>query len=246
MHRSTLMRLRSWKALVGGLLLAPTIAIIGVAGASTSQTKATLPTKTSTDVQNLVTRENAVLADLKTFQKLGKTASVAAIAAKLKADVSAQSSAASVVANDLSSSKPAPAPKGGNGSSPSSPIPLGQSGNIDGWKVKVISFTTEPTNSLTYQPPPAGYAFMVYTLQTTRTDSKPEAPILLTPKLLGPSKAERSSISSPICLGGSPYNDQVHQGGTVTTGGCISVKSSDVGHLVLGVGLFHDIWFATQ
>ena len=240
------MRLRSWKTLIGGLLLAETIAIVGVAGASTSQTKASLPPKTSADVQNLITRENAVVADLKTFQKLGKTASVTATAAKLKADVSAQSSAASAVAADLSGSKPTPAKTGGNGSSPSSPIPFGQSGNVDGWTVKVISLTSEPTNSLSHEPPPTGYAFMVYTLQTTRTDSKPESPILLTPKLLGPSKAERSAISTPICFGGTPYNDQVHQGGTVTTGACISVKSTDVGHLVMGVGFIHQTWFATQ
>ncbi len=139
-----------------------------------------------------------------------------------------------------------PVKKGGDGSSPSSPIAFGQSGNVDGWTVKVTSFTSEPTDSLTHEPPPAGYAFMDYTLQTTRTDSKPEAPILLTPKLLGPSKAERSAISSPSCFGGTPYNDQVHQGGTVTTGACISVKSSDVGNLVIGVGLFDQKWFATQ
>jgi hypothetical protein len=140
---------------------------------------------------------------------------------------------------------PKPAKTGGNGSSPSSPIAFGQSGSVDGWTVKVISLTSSPTNGAD-EPPPAGYAFMVYTLQTTRTDSKPDAPILLTPKLLGPSKAERSSITSPICLGGTPYNDQVLQGGTVMTGGCISVKSSDVGHLVIGVGFIHQTWFATQ
>ena len=136
-------------------------------------------------------------------------------------------------------------PKGGDGKSPESPIPFGKTASVSGWTVKVISLTSQPTNGGS-EPPPAGYTFLVYTLQTTRTDSNPESPILLTPKLLGPSKAERSAISSPICLGGTPYNDQVHQGGTVMTGGCISVKTSDVGHLVMGVGLFHQTWFATQ
>ena len=101
------------------------------------------------------------------------------------------------------STPPKPAKTGGNGSSPSSPIALGQSGNVDGWTVKVISLTAAPTDSLN-QPPPAGYTFMLYTLQTTRTDSKPEAPILLTPKLLGPSKAERSANYIPALSSVAP------------------------------------------
>jgi hypothetical protein len=130
--------------------------------------------------------------------------------------------------------------------SETNPIPFGQTGDVDGWKVKVISVASEAAEPFTSTPPPEGYAFMVFTLEVTRTDSKPESPVLLTPKLLGPSKAERGLATTPFCLGGTPYNDQVHQGGTVQTGGCISVPTSDVGHLVMGVGFINDKWFATM
>lgn len=133
-----------------------------------------------------------------------------------------------------------------SGKVPNNPIPFGSAGSVDGWTVKVLSLTTTPTDSLTGQPPPAGYVFEVYNLQTTRTATDPAEPIMLVPRLLGPSNAERSSISDPMCFGGKPYNDQVHQGGTVTSGGCISVPAADAGHLVLGVGMLSQTWFATK
>jgi hypothetical protein len=132
------------------------------------------------------------------------------------------------------------------GKSPSDPIPFGSTGSIEGWTVKVVSLVTEPADKVYVKPAEAaGYAFEVYTLEVTRTAAEAQSPILLTPKLLGPSKTERSSIASPVCLGGEPYNDKVHQGGTAKTGGCISVPASDVGHLLLGVGFSGEIWFAT-
>jgi hypothetical protein len=87
---------------------------------------------------------------------------------------------------------------------------------------------------------------MVYTLQTTRTGAQPASPIELNPRLLGPSKAERGAATNPFCTGGTPYNDLVHQGGTVMHSACISVPASDVGHLLIGVGVLDTKWFATK
>lgn len=134
----------------------------------------------------------------------------------------------------------------GNGSSPSSPIPLGQSANVEGWKVKVVSVTPEATDPVTGGPPPAGYLFEVFTLQTTRTDSSPESPIILDPVLVGPTKDQRGADSNPQCYGGTPYNDEVDQGGTVQTSACISIPTNDTTGLALGVGIVNQTWFATS
>jgi hypothetical protein len=67
-----------------------------------SGTKESLPAKLSSDVQTLIAKEDQVVADLKSLQKLAKTATVASIAAKLKADEGAERSAEEAVSSDLS------------------------------------------------------------------------------------------------------------------------------------------------
>jgi len=90
--------------------LATAAVATGFAGAANSGSKSALSAQTNGDVKTLLTREGAVVADLKAFQKLGKTASVAAIAAKLKADVSAAALAEAAVNTDLSGKTSSAAP----------------------------------------------------------------------------------------------------------------------------------------
>lgn len=127
------------------------------------------------------------------------------------------------------------------------PVPFGSVGSVTGWKVKVISVAAEGTDTLTSQPPPAGYQFVVYTIQATRTGSDPEAAFELDPVLLA-NQVERGVDTSPTCYGGSPDNDQVMTGGTVSTSDCISVPSG--AGLLLGVSGdgFTDsrTWFAIR
>lgn len=138
-------------------------------------------------------------------------------------------------------------PTSEQGKSPTDPIPFGSTGSIEGWRVKVVSVVTEPAGKVQVNASEAaGHAFVVYTLEVTRTAAEAESPIQLIPRLLGPSKQERGLSTSPLCYGGEPYNDRVHQGGTVRTGGCISVPASDEGQLVMSVGFIHEIWFATK
>jgi hypothetical protein len=132
-----------------------------------------------------------------------------------------------------------------SGSSPSSPVPLGQTASVEGWTVKVISVAPEATDTATGGPPPAGYLFEVYTIQATRTDSSPESPIVLDPVLVGSTKVQRGADTNPMCYGGTPYNDQVDQGGTAQDSACISVPATDTG-LVLGLGVVSQTWFATK
>jgi hypothetical protein len=132
-----------------------------------------------------------------------------------------------------------------NGSSPSSPIPFGQTASVEGWNVKVISVAPEATDPALLKPPPAGYLFEVVTLKTTRTGSTAESPIELSAALLGPSKAQRSVDTNPMCFGGTPYNDLVEKGGTVDDGYCISIPKNDTKGLVLGLGTLSQLWFAT-
>lgn len=136
-----------------------------------------------------------------------------------------------------------------DGDSPTSPVPFGQPGTVDGWTVKVVSVTPEAKDTLTGDAAPAGYVFEIDTLQTTRTSSEAESPILLNPVLLA-AQAERSVDTDPMCFGGTPYNDQVLKGGTVVTSDCISVPTADVSSLVLGVQgddfTSSRTWFATK
>ena len=131
------------------------------------------------------------------------------------------------------------------------PVPVGQSANVGGWQVKVASVSPYTPGSTTlFTAPPAGYTFEVYTLQVTRAATKPAAPSLsLIVSLVGPSHVERGVDSSPMCYGGSPDNNDVLKGGTVTFGGCISVLSSDAAQLVVVVKTFttfsgKSTWFA--
>jgi hypothetical protein len=93
---------------------------------------------------------------------------------------------------------------------------------------------TDAQIEATYSQPVTGYLFEIVTLQTTRTGTDPESPIMLNPVLVGSSLAERSVITDPMCEGGTPYNDDVLKGGTVVTSDCISVPTTDTG-LVVGV-----------
>ena len=79
-----------------------TLLISGVAFAATAtNTKSSLPGRTSGDVSTLVSRENAVVTQLRAFSHLGKNASVTQWEKQLKTDESAQSSAESKLNSDL-------------------------------------------------------------------------------------------------------------------------------------------------
>jgi len=128
----------------------------------------------------------------------------------------------------------------------SNPVPFGQSANVDGWTVKVISVNPEATDSLEGAPP-AGTLFEVFTLQVTNTSTTPAAPSTsLISDLVGSSNVSHSVITNPMCYGGSPDNDNVYQGGTVQFGACISVPSG-VTNLELNVSDLlgtNTTWFA--
>jgi hypothetical protein len=110
----------------------------------------------------------------------------------------------------------------------------------------VVSVTTEATLPFTNTPPPAGYQFVVYTIQAIRQAADPQSPILLNPRLLGSSKAERGAATAPTCIGGAPDNDQVNEGGTVNYSACIAMPTGDVrSDLLLGVGSVNTKWFVT-
>jgi hypothetical protein len=136
---------------------------------------------------------------------------------------------------------PAPA-----GTYPTEPIPLGKTATtVEGWAVKVLSVESAADDSSNRKPPP-GYAFMVYTIQVSRTDSPPEPANYESVSLVAPSKVDRSVASDPLCSSRNSNSSDLHQGGTATTGGCISVPTSDVGNLVLGYGSTWTTWFATK
>lgn len=134
------------------------------------------------------------------------------------------------------------------GDSRSSPVPFGQTANVDGWNVKVVSVTPEATDPLNGKPP-AGTTFYVFTLQVTNTSTTPAAPSLsLLSDLVGSTNVSYSVDSGPTCYGGNPDNDDVYKGGTVKFGACISVPSN-VTHLLLNVSGFlspNPTWFATK
>jgi hypothetical protein len=134
------------------------------------------------------------------------------------------------------------------GDSRSSPVPFGQTANVDGWNVKVVSVTPEATDPLNGKPPP-GTTFYVFTLQVTNTSTTPAAPSLsLISDLVGSTNVSYSVDSGPMCYGGNPDNDDVYKGGTVKFGACISVPSN-VTNLLLNVSGFisaNPTWFATK
>jgi hypothetical protein len=244
------MRFSRTKVLLGGVLLAA--ASVGAAGASLNQSKSSLPSKTNEDVAKLASSENAVVADLNAYKKLGKSASVAAISSKLRADENTQNLLAAAVNADLSGATSVSrghTSAGGNGSSPSSAIPFGQTGSIDGWTVKVVAVTSAITDPIDEIQPPAGYLCESITLQTTRTASQGETPVMLDDVLLGSNLAQRGAGDQPDCVtaaNNEPYNNVVEDGGTVNTGDAISVPVSDT-NLVLGVGTpgIKQLWFKT-
>ena len=149
------------------------------------------------------------------------------------------------------STKPVPAAAG----SLSSPIPLGQSAPIaGGWTVKVVGVTPD-SSSDPLNTPTAGYVYEIITLQATRTGSSAAAPSTsIDDSLVGPSRAERDSASSPLCFSGNdpdsqPDNNVVLEGGTVTYGDCISMSTVDSSDLTLALGSFDSnsqTWFSTK
>jgi hypothetical protein len=97
------------------LILVPTLTLLGGAGvgaAIANVTKAGLPARTTGDAAALKADESAVIGDISTFQQLSGSASVAAIAVKLKTAESAQSAAAATLTKDLGSSASAPTSTG--------------------------------------------------------------------------------------------------------------------------------------
>lgn len=93
-------RRRTWAAVsvgVCGILLPAGIAGAGLA----SLTKASLPAKTSHDVKTLVAEENAVLAQLKAFEKLTASSSVTKWEGKLKAAEAAEAVGETALNADL-------------------------------------------------------------------------------------------------------------------------------------------------
>jgi len=145
-------------------------------------------------------------------------------------------------ANNSPSSSPAVAQAG---SSRSNPVPVGHTANVSGWTVKVVSVT--PETSDISGPIPAGTNFDVYNLQVTNTTSTPAAPsTTLLVDLVGANSVSYSVDSNPLCYGGTPDNDNVYQGGTVSFGGCISLPSNVTG-LELNVSTIsstNPVWFA--
>jgi len=146
---------RSW-AFIGGLCLTTAAVATGFAGAAISGIKSALPAQTNGDVKNLLTREGAVVADLKAFQKLGKTASVAVIAAKLKADESAAALAEAAVHTDLSGKTPSAAPTNTTG--------VGKKlTTSNGASVQLIAFGPDPGNGIL--TPAAGHSLVSATVE---------------------------------------------------------------------------------
>jgi hypothetical protein len=95
----------------------------------------------------LISREGSVVADLKVLQKLGKSASVGAIAAKLKADENSEALAETAVNNDLS----------GAPSTPTSSAPtVGTTLTSNGSSVQLIAFGPDPGASNGFIRPKAG------------------------------------------------------------------------------------------
>jgi hypothetical protein len=134
------------------------------------------------------------------------------------------------------------------GNSRMHPVPLGQTADVDGWTVKVISVAPEKTDSIDGAPP-TGTSFEVFTLQVTNTASTPAAPSLsLISDLVGSDNVAYSVDSDPMCYGGSPDNDNVYQHGTVEFGACISVPSEVTGLLLNVSGFISDssTWFVAQ
>ena len=140
--------------------------------------------------------------------------------------------------------------------SPTHPVPFGQSAAIPGgWTVTVLKVAPDPADDPDNPDPVQGYVNEVYSLQVTRTASPGAAPSTsINVEMVGPSRAERSLSSDPICFGDQtpgdqPDNDPVLQGGTIAAGGCISVTTADSNSLTLGLGSYESsnlTWFATK
>lgn len=163
------------------------------------------------------------------------------IAALALAGCSAKAASSSTTASPKVTSSTAPAT---NGKSPTSPIPLGQTASVDGWTVKVVSVEPETTDPVTSSTAP-DYQSLVYTLSATRTGSSPAAAIELDPEILAANHLTYSADSDPNCYGGTPDNDQVYTGGTTMDSACISVPNAAASHMVIGLGLISQTWFAT-
>lgn len=104
---------RQRKAVALGLVAATIAMGSGIAGAATahSVTKGSLPKGTASAVSTLILREEAVVGQLKAFQKLPPKANVVPWAVKLDADATAENAAAKALARDLTPPKPTPKPK---------------------------------------------------------------------------------------------------------------------------------------
>jgi hypothetical protein len=148
--------------------------------------------------------------------------------------------------NPASSPTGTPTPTPVPANSRTNPVLFGKTADVDGWTVKVISVTPERSDLLD-GPPPAGTLFEVFSLQVTNTSSTPAAPSTsLLSDLVGSNNVSYSVISDPMCYGGSPDNDNVYKGGTVSFGACISIPTADKS-LLLNVSGFSSgsTWFAT-
>lgn len=105
--------------IAGGIALVILVSGAGVAAATTFHTtRASLPAPTVRDVNVLVARESAVLAQLRAFQHLGKKAPVVRWEARLKATEAAQATAEATLNADLAS-----APLGGALKAPAKSVP---------------------------------------------------------------------------------------------------------------------------
>jgi hypothetical protein len=127
--------------------------------------KSSLPSQTNGDVAKLIAKENAVVADLNAFKKLGKSASVAALAAKLKADENAQSLLAAGVNADLSGPSTA---SQGHATLPgigSTLTVLNQDKQYEAVKLVAVLDPAQPGNS--YLTPDSGKRFVGVQLQIT-------------------------------------------------------------------------------
>ncbi len=132
--------------------------------------------------------------------------------------------------------------------SPAKPTPFGQSQNVAGWNLRLLSLTPVPPG--TPEGPPPGYDFEVYSIQATRTAATPASPsAALSVSLVGPSKMVRNSASTPTCHAGATNTSQILQGGTTAVNGCISVTVADGSDLLMsvnGAGSPTPVWFATR
>jgi hypothetical protein len=120
------------------------------------------------------------------------------------------------------------------------PVPLGRAAAlIDGWRVKVVSVTTDATAQILAaselnQPPAAGTQYVIVALAATY---KPGGANTLVPTvrfgLLGPSGEYLARRNPCGIVPDKLPATEVSSGNTITGNVCWQVRSSDVGSLLL-------------